>query len=325
MQHIIRSERTTRSAVSTQLHHSMRLTEIVAGHSTMLDILWSKHVGRKSSLRMDKGPKSREGMCLSKRKGCSSSGVAIVASTVKDSKHLGGEKQIKDNVKGSEGKCNDSRKAASKGDKPCRKPLKRKLEFQLGDNCNVEVPATAVEFGTSHPSGCNQGELVQGEDMPQFFNLLFRPREGIFFSNLELAVAAYVFDAEVLFPSEHTQGDRHAFCTLCPGEEIIDDVINQLATVLIDEYSELSWWLPMSVVVSSIAIIEGINDYNKMRLALDLIMSKSNPTRDEIFKLTCKHWDETHNNPATRRNNQGIQPSAEALLVVSSSSKSLTI
>ncbi|XLT75828.1 hypothetical protein HN873_032102 [Arachis hypogaea] len=298
MQHIIRSERTTRSAVSTQLHHSMRLTEIVAGHSTMLDILWSKHVGRKSSLRMDKGPKSREGMCLSKRKGCSSSGVAIVASTVKDSKHLGGEKQIKDN---------------------------RKLEFQLGDNCNVEVPATAVEFGTSHPSGCNQGELVQGEDMPQFFNLLFRPREGIFFSNLELAVAAYVFDAEVLFPSEHTQGDRHAFCTLCPGEEIIDDVINQLATVLIDEYSELSWWLPMSVVVSSIAIIEGINDYNKMRLALDLIMSKSNPTRDEIFKLTCKHWDETHNNPATRRNNQGIQPSAEALLVVSSSSKSLTI
>ncbi|XLS57562.1 hypothetical protein HN51_007317, partial [Arachis hypogaea] len=49
-----------------------------------------------------------------------------------------------------------------------------------------------------------------------------------------------------------------------------------------------------------------------MRLALDLIMAKSNPTRDEICKLACKHWEETLDNPATRGTPQGTQPPAEA-------------
>ncbi|XLU35284.1 hypothetical protein S245_071350, partial [Arachis hypogaea] len=229
-EHIIWSEKTIRSAVSTQLQHSMRLTKNVAGHSTMLNILWSEHVGQKSSPGLQEGPKSREGVCPSKRKGYSSSGVEMVASMAKDGRHLCREEQIK-----------------------------RKLEFPIGFNCDVEVPANSIEFSTPHPSGRNRGGLLQGEDMPQVFDLVFRPPEGMFFSNLELAVVAYVFDAgldkrEVLFPSEHTQGDRHAFCTLCPGEELIDDVINLLATVLTDERSEPSWWLSTSFAMSSISL-----------------------------------------------------------------------
>ncbi|QHN85243.1 Ulp1 protease family, carboxy-terminal domain protein [Arachis hypogaea] len=424
-EHIIRSERTTRSAMSTQLQHSMRLTEIVAGHSTMLDILWSKHVGRKSSQGLDKGPKSKEGVCASKRKVCSSARLEMVASKAKDVRRLCGEKQMKVDVKRSKGKCNHTKKAASRGDKPCQKPLKRKLEFSMASDSDVEVSADLIEFGTPYNNGRNRCGLVQGEDMPQVFYLMFRPPDGMFFSNLELAVVSYVFDAH-LDKSEHTQGDRFAFCTLCPGEELIDDVINLLATVLTDERSEPSWWLPTSFAIyiplhkdrhwflmvvdlkeelliyldslkdhserdarvdqmtyvafflqtilrdrklyskcdsvppttSAYRVrepitgqqdptsrgcgiwvaqwmqlsniwtsydIEGINDHNKMRLALDLIMAKSNPTRDEICKLSCKHWEETLDNPATRGTPQGTQPPAEASSNVSSSSKSLTI
>ncbi|XP_020969644.1 uncharacterized protein LOC110268080 [Arachis ipaensis] len=114
MQHIIWSEKTIRSAVSTQLQHSMRLTKNVAGHSTMLNILWSEHVGQKSSPGLQEGPKSREGVCPSKRKGYSSSGVEMVASMAKDGRHLCREEQIKVSMKGSKGKFNDSRKSASK-------------------------------------------------------------------------------------------------------------------------------------------------------------------------------------------------------------------
>ncbi|XLR64810.1 hypothetical protein S83_015482 [Arachis hypogaea] len=258
-EHIIQSERTTRSAVSTQLQHSMRLTEIVAGHSTMLDILWSEHVGRKSSQELDKGPKSKEGVCASKRKVCSSARLEMVASRAKDVRRLRGEKQMKVDVKRSKGKCTHTKKAASRGDKPCRKPLKRKLEFSMAFDGDVEVPADSIEFGTPYNNGRNRCGLVQGEDMPQVFDLVFRPPDGMFFSNLELAVVSYVFDAhldkrEILFPSEHTQGDRAAFCTLCPGEKLIDDVINLLATVLTDERSEPSWWLLTSFSVSSISV-----------------------------------------------------------------------
>ncbi|XLT93463.1 hypothetical protein HN873_015125 [Arachis hypogaea] len=197
MQHIIQSERTTRSAVSTQLQHSMRLTEIVAGHSTMLDILWSEHVGRKSSQELDKGPKSKEGVCASKRKVCSSARLEMVASRAKDVRRLRGEKQMKVDVKRSKGKCTHTKKAASRGDKPCRKPLKRKLEFSMAFDGDVEVPADSIEFGTPYNNGRNRCGLVQGEDMPQVFDLVFRPPDGMFFSNLELAVVSYVFDAHL--------------------------------------------------------------------------------------------------------------------------------
>ncbi|XLU19010.1 hypothetical protein S245_055076, partial [Arachis hypogaea] len=277
-EHIIRSERTTRSAMSTQLQHSMRLTEIVAGHSTMLDILWSKHVGRKSSQGLDKGPKSKEGVCASKRKVCSSARLEMVASKAKDVRRLCGEKQMKVDVKRSKGKCNHTKKAASRGDKPCQKPLKRKLEFSMASDSDVEVSADLIEFGTPYNNGRNRCGLVQGEDMPQVFYLMFRPPDGMFFSNLELAVVSYVFDAH-LDKSEHTQGDRFAFCTLCPGEELIDDVINLLATVLTDERSEPSWWLPTSF--AQIALSPG----NYCPETLEFIKTRYMGPVDDITKL----------------------------------------
>ncbi|RYR59486.1 hypothetical protein Ahy_A05g025378 [Arachis hypogaea] len=100
-----------------------------------------------------------------------------------------------------------------------------------------------------------------------------------------------------------------------------------LQTVLRDRklYSKCDSVPPMTSAYRVRKPITGQQEPTSMRLALDLIMAKSNPTRDEICKLACKHWEETLDNPATRGTPQGTQPPAEASSIVSSSSKSLTI
>ncbi|XLT76120.1 hypothetical protein HN873_032394, partial [Arachis hypogaea] len=48
---------------------------------------------------------------------------------------------------------------------------------------------------------------------------------------------------EILVPIDHCVGDKKAFWTLRPGKEVIDDVLNLVATMLTDERTENTWWL----------------------------------------------------------------------------------
>ncbi|XLS98835.1 hypothetical protein HN51_041570 [Arachis hypogaea] len=91
--------------------------------------------------------------------------------------------------------------------------------------------------------------LLSSEDMPKFLDVDFRPPKGIKFIATELAVAAYIFardleQGEILYSGEHCHGARHAFWSLRPRQEVVDDVINLVATILNDERHDSVWWLP---------------------------------------------------------------------------------
>ncbi|KAL4307244.1 hypothetical protein AHAS_Ahas16G0258900 [Arachis hypogaea] len=75
--------------------------------------------------------------------------------------------------------------------------------------------------------------LLSSEDMPKFLDVDFRPPKGIKFIATELAVAAYIFardleQGEILYSGEHCHGARHAFWSLRPRQEVVDDVSGDL-------------------------------------------------------------------------------------------------
>ncbi|XLR38486.1 hypothetical protein S83_023146, partial [Arachis hypogaea] len=91
--------------------------------------------------------------------------------------------------------------------------------------------------------------LLSSDDMPKFLDVDFRPPKGMKFIATELAVAAYIFardleQGEILYSGEHCHGPRHAFWSLRPRQEVVDDVINLVATMLNDERHDSVWWLP---------------------------------------------------------------------------------
>ncbi|XLT55291.1 hypothetical protein HN873_047895, partial [Arachis hypogaea] len=48
---------------------------------------------------------------------------------------------------------------------------------------------------------------------------------------------------EILVPNNHCIGDRKAFWTLRPGKEVVDNLLNLVATMLTDDRTENTWWL----------------------------------------------------------------------------------
>ncbi|XLS74462.1 hypothetical protein HN51_031327 [Arachis hypogaea] len=186
---------------------------------------------------------------------------------------------------------------------------------------------------------------------------------------------------EILVPIDHCVGDKKAFWTLRPGKEVIDDVLNLVATMLTDERTENTWWL--STTFSALFLhtmlrgrrfykktsvpamikdfkltehitgqqgeysrdcgvwvaqwmelsqlwtsydLEVVNDQTRMRLALDLILSKSNSKNDEICKQAVEHHDTLlHKKTGYKHGNGGKDPKMDVCCVDSSSSQSLTI
>ncbi|XLT76121.1 hypothetical protein HN873_032395, partial [Arachis hypogaea] len=69
-----------------------------------------------------------------------------------------------------------------------------------------------------------------------------------------------------------------------------------------------------------------VNDQTRMRLALDLILSKSNSKNDEICKQAVEHHDTLlHKKTGYKHGNGGKDPKMDVCCVDSSSSQSLTI
>ncbi|RYR26212.1 hypothetical protein Ahy_B02g060403 [Arachis hypogaea] len=71
-----------------------------------------------------------------------------------------------------------------------------------------------------------------------------------------MVVAGYIFARgldlkKILIPNDHCQGDREALWTLHPSEEVVDDVLNLLVSMLTYERGDKRiWWLPTTFAVS---------------------------------------------------------------------------
>ncbi|XLS66018.1 hypothetical protein HN51_025992 [Arachis hypogaea] len=97
---------------------------------------------------------------------------------------------------------------------------------------------------------------MDGGDFSQCIDVMLRPPTGVNFVTLEMVVTGHIFARdlylkEIFIPNDHCQGDREALWTLRPGEEVVDDVLNLLVSMLTSERGDKRiWWLPTTFVVS---------------------------------------------------------------------------
>ncbi|MED6106700.1 hypothetical protein PIB30_006644 [Stylosanthes scabra] len=127
------------------------------------------------------------------------------------------------------GKKNTGKKTTSE-----KKPLKRKLEYGKGlFEWEDYVPSPPVERSPFFVR-LEKSAFMTGAELPEFMQMYFRPPQDMKLDAIEMAVAAYIFGQgldtrEVLYPQERVQGDREAFWSLRPGQDVYDDVLNLVA------------------------------------------------------------------------------------------------
>ncbi|XLR57175.1 hypothetical protein S83_007847 [Arachis hypogaea] len=128
--------------------------------------------------------------------------------------------------------------AAVNGNKSNIPPLKIDFDDDKDDDCRIEIMQQG--HGTPFTYGTNMVMYMESADMPSCLDLLFRPPLGMEFVGSELAVAAYIF-------GNGLSKNRGVLHSLLPGEEVVDDVLNLVASMMTSSYlNEIGkrWWLP---------------------------------------------------------------------------------
>ncbi|XLS61517.1 hypothetical protein HN51_015745 [Arachis hypogaea] len=136
-------------------------------------------------------------------------------------------------------------------------PLKEILDANLSI-CLGDEPVT--KKSTWRCKGRKRGLPVS---VVKCLDLLFRPTKEIKFFDKELTIAAYIFGnnldtEEVLVPNDHCSGTCKTLLTIMPRKPIIGDVVN---------------------------------DFTRMRLAMDLVNDFNNSKRDIIVELSVIDWN----------------------------------
>ncbi|XLR59238.1 hypothetical protein HN51_013596 [Arachis hypogaea] len=127
--------------------------------------------------------------------------------------------------------------------------LKRKLTFENQDSASTEgSDVCQTEHGSLFTYHTHLAFHV-ASDMPQCLELAFRPPDGMHFQGSEFVMAAYIFsknmdEREILVADEHAQGDRRTLWSLRPGQQVVDDVINMVASMLSFDNMSPKWFLP---------------------------------------------------------------------------------
>ncbi|QHO56785.1 uncharacterized protein DS421_3g76710 [Arachis hypogaea] len=145
--------------------------------------------------------------------------------------------------------------AAVNGNKSNIPPLKIDFDDDKDDDCRIEIMQQG--HGTPFTYGTNMVMYMESADMPSCLDLLFRPPLGMEFVGSELAVAAYIFD-------EHCCGSRGVLHSLLPGEEVVDDVLNLVASMMTSSYlNEIGkrWWLPTTFAETVARPAPRMSDY----------------------------------------------------------------
>ncbi|KAL4276634.1 hypothetical protein AHAS_Ahas20G0226800 [Arachis hypogaea] len=135
------------------------------------------------------------------------------------------------------------------GDATASAKLKRKLTFKDQDSASTEGSDVRQTEHESPFAYHTHPAFHVAFEMPQCLKLAFRPPEGMHFQGSEFTMAAYIFsknldEREILVADEHAQGVRRTLWSLRPEHQVVDDVINMVASMLSFDNMSSKWFFP---------------------------------------------------------------------------------
>ncbi|QHO45031.1 uncharacterized protein DS421_6g175610 [Arachis hypogaea] len=214
--HLMENVSTTRALQASQARTLKTLSDCITSHRKILEILWEEYADWHRKKYPQAGIEPYEADWPGKKE-------AVVAN------------------KGMTTRSQSKQKLGSRRVADSDHPLKRRLDFDSSDDeYGREVLGENPRNVTPLLFEIKKNGLLSSDDMPKFLDVDFRPPKGMKCIATELAVAAYIFardleQGEILYSGEHCHGPRHVFWLLRPRQEVVDDVINLVATMLNDE------------------------------------------------------------------------------------------
>ncbi|MED6146055.1 hypothetical protein PIB30_030972 [Stylosanthes scabra] len=121
--------------------------------------------------------------------------------------------------------------------------LNRKLNCNSESDKSEEWSNVAQEDIGSPFTYVAENKNYSGIEMPWCFNLIWRPPRAMLYCGAELAVAAYIFNADLDINFVGCYGTREVFHSLAPGEDVHEDLINMVVGKLALEEDNLHWFL----------------------------------------------------------------------------------
>ncbi|XLS66023.1 hypothetical protein HN51_025997 [Arachis hypogaea] len=316
------NDRDVRKVMESQGKQIKGLLELAAENCKVIALLWEDYAARCKGEAMVADvemKKQRSVGCSSTRRG----NVTYASSTKQRTRKKGDQptreveavirnaESILRNIRGEFEDPVKSSKCSAKGKKHARtskvvykkgtprQPLnvvKRKLDYWSGDDGVGGLGSNKIQQevlkSPEHVDVVVPG-FVELCELPLWLDLSFYPPTGMNLSTLELVVVAYVFapdldKKEILVPNDHCLGDRKAFWTLRPGKEVVDDVLNLVATMLTDQRTENTWWLPTTF--SQIAL----NPTTYCKESLEYVERRYMGPVDDITKIYIPMYTEGH-------------------------------
>ncbi|MED6107194.1 hypothetical protein PIB30_011764 [Stylosanthes scabra] len=177
------------------------------------------------------------------------------------------------------------------------KTCKRKLEFVTfsTEDMNILYLIKQRGFGTPFAFWSHNRTEMTAEETPLCLDLAFRPPAGMRFVGMELAVAAYIFtnageSTERLYQDTHCDSTQLRFCSLLPGCELYDDVLNIVVGMCTGgKADKRKWWLPTTF--SHMLVHPKQFDQATMDYIVDRYMSKADDLHQIYVPMHIgRHW-----------------------------------
>ncbi|XP_072084925.1 uncharacterized protein [Arachis hypogaea] len=283
-------DKVTGTVIKTHTEQIKKLTEVVVGHGKVLEsLLRAQGIASHVAVKVGKDnvtKVSRRSFAVQK-----SELPAVTKSRGRSKKKdTKGEDTLSTRAKGKKHGVADT--MTRKSSIP---PLKLDFDDDEDDGCKINIIQQG--HGTPFTYRTNMAMYMESVDMPSCLDLLFRPPLGMEFVGSELAVAAYIFGnglskKEILVPNEHCCGSRGVLHSLLPSEEVVDDVLNLVASRMTSSYlNEIGnrWWLPTTFAQFA------LNPTNHCPETLAFIKSKYMKKTNELVKIYVplkkdRHW-----------------------------------
>ncbi|RYR10572.1 hypothetical protein Ahy_B05g079003 [Arachis hypogaea] len=318
-EHLRHEDRTTEAILISQADQIQKLTEVIMGHGKVLKALLREQ--RKSSdvvheevvQSVKKGSQKvlNPQMCAHPKSKVCEGTKASKCNTTRNKEKAKVIKSGQQATKKGKGKKN----AEGFHSNIPAPPLKRKLYFDPVDDSNSVSDVRQQSPGTPFTYYTHLSSFMNGAEMPECFDLLFRPSPGVQFIGMELAVAAYIFSAtlpkkEMLVLDDHCNETRESLQTLIPGRIVVDDDVEQGQTfyprcssyILVEpeigqqapNSVDCGIWVAQWMIQSHVwrdYNLQVVNDATRMRLAVDLVMGRHNVIRNDISQMAVDSWD----------------------------------
>ncbi|MED6203997.1 hypothetical protein PIB30_005002 [Stylosanthes scabra] len=173
----------------------------------------------------------------------------------------------------------------------------RILDFDDEDSSDGPLEVRRRGPGSSFTYFSHVAHNMDGVELPMCIHVIFPPPHNMEFTGMELAVAAYIFGlnfpkSDIMVLDEHCLGSRGVLRTLCPREQLVDDVLKLvvgMCTKRFDASAALKrWWLP-----TTFQQIE-LNQSTYYPETLGYIKRKFMGYADNLFKIYVPLYKDNH-------------------------------